>query len=737
MTMPYQRSPLSHCMFLVAVGSSLFIAERVNAETVLVRFSDESISALSDPLNKYRVFNGWTLTANAATAQNIEVNKSNLVLNGSTVNGNGTEPGVSLYGSNATITGSTLTSNGIALRVAADTNTGSVAQVQSSTITGMNRGATVSHLSRLEMTDTTLLANAAEGIGLEVFNGNASAVRGTIVGGLNGIQIIDYINPEDSVIDLDSTTVTGRTGAAILVENYDSGSAHTQINVMNGSTLTGGNGNLLEVNGTSTATLRVSDSNTQLKGDVIAASGATANVILDTQATLTGRLENLSGLAINSQAQWVMVEDGTVSDLSMNGGSIKFGEPTAYYTLSVSNLSGAGGTFYMASDFSTGQTDKLDVTGTATGSHQLVVASSGADPINADKLYLVHTAAGDAKFSLLNDRIDLGAYSYQLANSEDGGATDWYLNPENRTISPGTQSAMALFNTAPTIWYGELTTLRTRMGELRIGSGQSGAWVRAYGNKYTVSASTGVGYKQSQQGLTFGADAPLPIGDGQWLAGLMAGYSQSDLDLDRGTSGTVDSYYAGAYTTWLDAQTGYYFDGVVKINRFQNKSDVNLSDNTSTKGSYSNYGVGASAEFGRHIKLDEGYFVEPYAQVSSVIIQGKDYDLDNGLRAKGDRTRSLLGELGSTVGRNIELAGGQVVQPYLRAAYVHEFSKNNEVKVNDNVFNNDLSGSRGKLGAGMTMTMTQKIKVYADVEYSKGDGIEQPLGGSVGVYYSW
>ncbi|MQT71379.1 hypothetical protein GHO43_25665, partial [Pseudomonas sp. FSL R10-0071] len=128
--MPYQRSPLSHCMFLVAVGSSLFIAERVNAETVLVRFSDESISALSDPLNKYRVFNGWTLTANAATAQNIEVNKSNLVLNGSTVNGNGTEPGVSLYGSNATITGSTLTSNGIALRVAADTNTGSVAQVQ-------------------------------------------------------------------------------------------------------------------------------------------------------------------------------------------------------------------------------------------------------------------------------------------------------------------------------------------------------------------------------------------------------------------------------------------------------------------------------------------------------------------------------------------------------------------------------------------------------------------------------
>ena len=160
--MPYQRSSLSHYVFLVAVGSSLFISERVNAETVLVRFDDELISASSDPLNKYRVFNGWTLTANAATTQNIEVNESKLVLNGSTVNGNGTEPGVSLYGSKATITGSTLTSDGIALRVAADTVTGSVAQVFSSTITGMSRGATVSHLSLLEMTDTTLLANAAD-----------------------------------------------------------------------------------------------------------------------------------------------------------------------------------------------------------------------------------------------------------------------------------------------------------------------------------------------------------------------------------------------------------------------------------------------------------------------------------------------------------------------------------------------------------------------------------------------
>jgi len=217
----------------------------------------------------------------------------------------------------------------------------------------------------------------------------------------------------------------------------------------------------------------------------------------------------------------------------------------------------------------------------------------------------------------------------------------------------------------------------------------------------------------------------------------MAGYSTSDLDMSRGTSGTVDSYYAGAYTTWMDEQSGYYLDGVLKFNRFQNESKVQLSDGQQTKGSFDNNGIGASLEVGRHIKLDDGYFVEPYTQLSGVIIQGKDYDLDNGLKAEGDRTRSLLGKVGATAGRNFTLDDGTVLQPYVRAAYVHEFANNNEVQVNSNVFNNDLSGSRGELGAGLAMTLTDKVSVHADFDYSNGDKIEQPWGANIGMRYSW
>lgn len=155
----------------------------------------------------------------------------------------------------------------------------------------------------------------------------------------------------------------------------------------------------------------------------------------------------------------------------------------------------------------------------------------------------------------------------------------------------------------------------------------------------------------------------------------MAGHSNSDLDLSRGSSGTVKSYYLGAYTTWLDADTGYYFDGVLKLNRFHNEAKVSMSDGARAKGSYNTAGLGGSVEFGRHIKLDNNYFIEPYTQFSTVVIQSQDYGLDNGMQAEGDRTRSFLGKVGTTGGRNFTLDDGTVLQPYVRVAMAHEFAK--------------------------------------------------------------
>jgi outer membrane autotransporter protein len=107
------------------------------------------------------------------------------------------------------------------------------------------------------------------------------------------------------------------------------------------------------------------------------------------------------------------------------------------------------------------------------------------------------------------------------------------------------------------------------------------------------------------------------------------------------------------------------------------------------------------------------------------------------MRAEGDRSRSLLGKVGATVGRNFDLGKGRTVQPYVRAAVAHEFVNNNDVQVNDNVFHNDLSGTRGELGTGIAVALSGKFEVHADFEYSNGDKIEQPWGANVGIRYNW
>ena len=72
----------------------------------------------------------------------------------------------------------------------------------------------------------------------------------------------------------------------------------------------------------------------------------------------------------------------------------------------------------------------------------------------------------------------------------------------------------------------------------------------------------------------------------------------------------------------------------------------------------------------------------------------------------------------------------------MRAAWAHEFASNNSVSVNDNSFNNDLSGSRAEFGAGVAMSVTETMQVHADFDYSSGSKVDQPWGANIGLRYS-
>ncbi|AMB88281.1 autotransporter outer membrane beta-barrel domain-containing protein [Pseudomonas agarici] len=695
----------------------------------------------SSPVESWTVTNRGVLQIfDGAVTDRVTVSGGSVVnINNGTVNG-----GLSLFDASTSVVNGTInnaTGRGLEIGTVftGDDLLSSSANLQNSSVSGVGIGAIVAPLSDLTLNRTVVTATAGGGndgeairlAGSTLHMSNGSLGQGEsvglhITGDTLGPGMPAPVGSSTSVV-LDNSTLEGLTGPAIRIVD----AAVAGIVVQNGSTLLAGNGRLVDVTGASE--LSFTADNSTLSGDLVADDTSTLDVIVQNNAQLTGNLVNTNSVAINNGANWTMVGDAEVKSLSLGGGSVTLGSAEQFYTLSLGELSGSG-MFNMQVNLVDNTGDKLDINGEAHGEFLLNIQNTGLEPNSPEitPLQVVHTEGGSAVFDVVGGSVDIGVYSYQLEKQGD----DWFIVGSGKTISPSTQAALGLFSVGPTVWYGELATLRNRMGEIRT-SGEGGGWIRGYGNQYNVGADGGFSYKQRQKGLSLGVDLPVPVGNGQLLVGVMAGHSESDLSLSRGTAGKVDSGYIGAYGTWL-TEEGYYLDAVAKLNRFRNQADVSMTNGAKAKGSYDNFAYGGSVEFGKHIKLQDAMFVEPYAQLSTVNVKGDSYTLDNGLRAKNDHTLSVLGKAGATLGRNLELSDGGLLQPYLRAAMVHEFSRRgNTVKINDVSFDNNLSGTRAELGVGVSAALSKNLQLHANFDYMNGENIEQPWGVNIGMRYGF
>ncbi|EIK93123.1 Outer membrane autotransporter barrel [Pseudomonas sp. M47T1] len=691
-----------------------------------------------DPLEGWRVRNGGQLvvTPGGETHEVYSVG-GHLAFDGATVNG-GDLNGIYLADSRASIANSHITSTG---SMGLNVNLASSAYVTGSVIEGIGRGVNVANSAEVVLDNTAVRGHYdggdtlfGAGHALVMVNGNATATHGTqLTGQHHGVLIVQDTRITDpsvpSTLVLDNAHASGEQGSAIRVTSISAQRVtEASIVVQNGSTLTGGNGVIVEADSNTAVDFTVLRSD--LVGDVQAKPGAQVSVTLADGASLTGAMSGVSQLAVKGGAHWAMTGDSDMRHLAMDNGRVDLGGSHGnFHQLTLETLAGSG-TFGLGTDLAAGEGDRLLISGEASGNHQLAIQNTGTDvAAGQDPLKVVQTGGGDAQFSALGGQVDLGTFVYDLKQVDN----DWFLvQRPGEVVTPGTRSVLALFSAAPTVWYGETATLRSRMGELRLGQATGGVWSRAYGSRQDVSSAAGVGYSQQQRGITFGADAPLTLANGNGLFGVMAGYSKSDLDVQAGTTGSVDSFYAGVYGTWL-GDDGYYADALFKANRFQNKSTVRMSDGTQAKGDYNNHGLGATLEGGRRIDLGEGLSVTPFIQGSALWVEGQHYDLNNGMRAQSNGADSLLGKVGTTVGRTFTLDDGGTVEPFIKVAVAREFAKRNRVSVNDNRFDNGLSGSRGEIGAGLAAQVSSATHLYADVDYIKGRTYEQPWGLSLGV----
>lgn len=165
------------------------------------------------------VVGGGTLNANSANTSQIEASADALVtLDGAKVTGSNFDTALSLTDSSAVVSGSTLSSDGRALLLARDLNipVGSTATVTDSTLAGGFSGAAVTSLSTLNLVNSRVEGTDADGVGLELYGGNANiSADSRVIGEQNRIIFGEdtVLNPSDvtaqSVLKVDGSTVQG------------------------------------------------------------------------------------------------------------------------------------------------------------------------------------------------------------------------------------------------------------------------------------------------------------------------------------------------------------------------------------------------------------------------------------------------------------------------------------------------------------------------------------------------
>ncbi|EIA0326789.1 autotransporter outer membrane beta-barrel domain-containing protein [Escherichia coli] len=473
---------------------------------------------------------------------------------------------------------------------------------------------------------------------------------------------------------------------------------------------------------------------------------------LDNSTILTGRIigdrTGVGDVVIKGSSVWHLESDSTVSTLTMDNGTVDFlPSPTTSLkpdfqavSLSLGSLSGSG-TFRMNTDIASHTGDMLKVAGNASGNFLLDIQNTGREPVSAGiPLRVVQTGGGNADFTLKGGKVDYGTWEYYL-NKEN---TDWYLqansgqqgteNPE-QVVRNTTKSADAVLNMASSpiyVFNNELQSLRFRHGDVRQNTrSPGGVWGRYIGSDNRISGGAGSGYSLTQRGIETGGDTVFELNDSQLAVGAFISYTDNSISHNRGGRSTVGSIGGGLYSTWFN-NDGYYVDGVIKINRFSNDVRTWMNDGTAVKGDYHQNGFGGSLEAGRSFTMNKNTWIQPYIRSTAFMAEAQDISLDNGMEAKAGTIKSLQGEVGVNLGMNFDIAGS-VIRPYLITAISHEFSDNNRVRINDIYdFINDVSGTTGKYGAGISTQLTPHTGVWAEAIYQKGSNIESPVMGSIG-----
>lgn len=507
-----------------------------------------------------------------------------------------------------------------------------------------------------------------------------------------------------------------------------------------GKTLTKKGAGLLLISSDSTYTgdSHVEEGTLQVTGSIV--SHVVNSSIVDAPGTIgslhnyenaVARIGKVNGDVHNAGTVYLNQDIASWGDLH-NTGLLDF--VNVGRELTVQNFSGSG-TIRADVDLTTGNADRIIAEGDISGSQNFIFANVGTgEVVFTERIEQIVTVLGDVALDTnLTGTLTEGVYKYTLLQQEDKTwdlvrSTDY--NDETQAIV-NTVGALALS------WFSQLDNITKRMGDLRMGlRNTKDIWVRGYGQQINGKLDiAGIGgLREYQWGTDLGYDHTwYPNEENMWALGGFFGYQGAHRKFrdTYNSSGDTHSGYVGGYGTWMHKE-GWYSDFVLKGQYFDNKYKT-----TSGTGNFNNYALGASAEFGRQIMNEKGWFVEPSVQIAYTHIFGDKHYSPDDLHVRLGGADIFRFVAMTRAGKTYTLSPTAALQPYIKAGAEEQVSKGGSVRVAGQGFRPDTDGTRGILGAGIIWQIDDRSQIHLDYEASFGDKYTKPWGVNLGYRYQF
>ena len=569
------------------------------------------------------VSDGTVALTNGSTSEGITADGGTITTNGTEVTGD------ALAKANGTVT----MTNGKAASVTADGGTASTDGTEVDGLISAKNGGTAS-----------MRNGSAKGLSADK-DSTVTAVLDKEDGKLDG----DVSNEGTASVNISNgASWTGdSTGTGTTNANIGSGSIWTGASI-NGNTKAVIDGTWTQTGASELASLSGSgtiDKRSDNNGDLNIASYSGSNTFVYNHSIVDD--------STRENAEYYGDKNGGNKAVSVSGGNINIAEAAKGSTISLmTDRAGLNvdSSFFRDKNLTNDALDKLANKLYYHGTESLTGRVGFGEGLTAPSEWKNITFKKDGQ----------GSYDYTtIVNS-----LDIQYGSEETAMMKGTKSALL---GSAMMWRGNNNDIQRRMGDLRLGQGETGVWARYMGGKN----------KYDQQNTYLNQDYDIgqagfdkKVGD--WTVGLAIDHGDGKSHYIGG-KGKEKMNTLAIYGTRV-SNDGRYFDVIVKTGQVKNKFDVSNEIGNKLHGDYKAWGNSISLEYGKRFVQDSGFYMDPSVEFTAGRLNGKNFkgtsDLGT-LYVHQHGFNSAIGRIGFSIGRQQERSN-----IYAKFALAHEFGGN-------------------------------------------------------------